>query len=51
VYSKTPLAGPAAVPEYLARSTHRTAIGNERLMTIQRDMVMLRVRADDRGDK
>ena len=31
VYAKTPLAGPAAVLDYLARCTHRTAIGNERL--------------------
>ncbi len=30
VYAKTPLAGPAAVLDYLARYTHRTAIGNER---------------------
>ena len=38
VYAKTPLAGPAAVLDYLARCTHRTAIGNERLAR--------RVRAD-----
>ena len=34
VYAKTPLAGPAAVLDYLARYTHRTAIGNERLLAI-----------------
>lgn len=51
VYAKTPLAGPAAVLDYLARYTHRTAIGNERLVAIERDQVLLRVRADDRGGK
>jgi hypothetical protein len=51
VYAKTPLAGPAAVLDYLARYTHRTAIGNERLVAIERDKVLLRVRADDRGSK
>ena len=30
VYAKTPLAGPAAVLDYLSRYTHRTAIGNGR---------------------
>ncbi|HEU0201735.1 MAG TPA: IS91 family transposase [Burkholderiaceae bacterium] len=51
VYAKTPLAGPAAVLEYLARYTHRTAIGNERLLAIDGDKVRLRVRADDAGGK
>ena len=51
VYAKTPLAGPAAVLDYLARYTHRTAIGNERLVGIAGDKVMLRVRADDTGGK
>ena len=51
VYAKTPLAGPAAVLDYLARYTHRTAIGNERLVAIQGDKVLLRVRADDTGAK
>jgi len=49
VYAKTPLAGPAAVLDYLARYTHRTAIGNERLVGIDGDRVRLRVRADDHG--
>ena len=39
VYAKTPLAGPAAVLDYLARYTHRTAIGNERLLAIAGDQV------------
>lgn len=51
VYAKTPLAGPASVLDYLARYTHRTAIGNERLVAIERDKVLLRVRADDHGGK
>jgi Putative transposase/Transposase zinc-binding domain len=51
VYAKTPLAGPAAVLDYLSRYTHRTAIGNERLLGIDGERVWLRVRADDRGAK
>lgn len=51
VYAKTPLAGPAAVLDYLARYTHRTAIGNERLLNIQGDRVRFRVRADATGAK
>ena len=51
VYAKTPLAGPAAVLDYLARYTHRTAIGNERLVGIEGDNVRFRVRADDSGGK
>lgn len=51
VYAKTPLAGPAAVLDYLARYTHRTAIGNERLVGIQGDKVRLSVRADHTGAK
>lgn len=51
VYAKTPLAGPAAVLDYLSRYTHRTAIGNERLVGIAGDKVLLRVRADATGGK
>ena len=51
VYAKTPLAGPAAVLDYLARYTHRTAIGNERLVAIDGEQLRLRVRADDSGAK
>ena len=51
VYAKTPLAGPAAVLDYLARYTHRTAIGNERLVGLEGDNVRFRVRADDGGGK
>jgi hypothetical protein len=51
VYAKTPMAGPSAVLDYLARYTHRTAIGNERLVAIEGDKVRFRVRADDTGGK
>jgi len=51
VYAKTPLAGPAAVLDYLSRYTHRTAIGNERLVGISGEQVLLRVRADGTGGK
>ncbi|MBW8831008.1 MAG: transposase [Burkholderiales bacterium] len=51
VYAKTPLAGLAAVLDYLSRYTYRTAIGNERLVVIDGDKVRLRVRADDTGGK
>jgi hypothetical protein len=51
VYAKTPLAGPAAVLDYLSRYTHRTAIGNERLLAIAGDKVRFRVRADATGGK
>ena len=51
VYAKTPLAGPAAVLDYLSRYTHRTAIGNERLVGIVGDQVLMRVRANHTGGK
>jgi hypothetical protein len=51
VYAKTALTGPAAVLDYLARYTHRTAIGNERLLAIDGATVRLRMRADDHGGK
>lgn len=44
VYAKTPLAGPAAVLDYLSRYTHRTAIGNERLLGIHGNQVHFRTR-------
>lgn len=46
VYAKTPLAGPAAVVDYLSRYTHRTAIGSERLLGIDCECVRVRVRKD-----
>jgi hypothetical protein len=44
VYAKTPLAGPAAVLDDLSRYTHRTAIGNERIVAVGPDAVRIRVR-------
>ncbi len=51
VYAKTPLAGPAAVLDYLARYTHRTAIGHERIVAARADGVRLRVRGDGGSKK
>ena len=51
VYAKTPLAGAAAVLDYLSRYTHRTAIGHERIVAVRDDAVVLRVRADHDGGK
>jgi hypothetical protein len=51
VYAKTPLAGPAAVLDYLSRYTHRTAVGHERIVAVNEDGVRLRVRADEHGGK
>ena len=46
VYAKQPLGGPTQVLEYLGRYTHRVAISNERIIGIDRDEVLFRVRAD-----
>lgn len=51
VYAKQPLGGPAAVLEYLGRYTHRVAISNERIVGIERDAVVFRVRADPSSGK
>jgi hypothetical protein len=48
VYAKTPLAGPAAVLDYLSRYTQRTAIGNERLLGLRGDAVRFRTRVNDK---
>ena len=46
VYAKQPLGGPAQVLEYLGRYTHRVAISNERIVGLDGDEVLFRVRAD-----
>ena len=51
VYAKTPLAGPAAVLDYLSRYTHRTAIGDERIVAIDDTHVRMRVRDNDHSGK
>ena len=51
MYAKPPLGGPAQVLEYLSRHTHRTAISNERIRTVNGTEVALTVRADYKGDK
>jgi hypothetical protein len=44
VYSKAPFAGPDVVVKYLARYTHRVAIGNSRLVSIEAGRVSFRYR-------
>jgi hypothetical protein len=39
VYAKRPFGGPAQVIEYLGRSTHRVALSNHRLRTLEHDRV------------
>lgn len=42
VYAKPPFGGPRQVLEYLGRYTHRVAIANERLVSIDNDQVSFR---------
>ena len=51
VYAKTPLGGPAQVLEYLSRCTHRAAISNERIRSINDHEVAFSVRCDGKGSK
>jgi hypothetical protein len=51
VYAKTPLGGAAQVLQYLSRYSHRTAIGNERILAVTDEEVVFSVRADDQGGK
>jgi hypothetical protein len=51
VYAKVPPAGPAALLDYLARYTHRVAIGNERILDLQGRTVHLRWRDSLHGNK
>ncbi len=51
VYAKTSLGGAAQVLEYLSRYTHRTAISNERIRSLNTQQVAFSVRADDKGGK
>ena len=42
VYAKTPFGGPEQVLKYLARYTHRVAISNQRLLSLENGMVTFR---------
>jgi hypothetical protein len=44
VYAKPPFAGPAQVLNYLGRYTHRTVIGNQRLVDMKDDQITFRWR-------
>ena len=51
VYAKPPFAGPVQVLAYLGRYTHRTAIGNPRLVAMEADQVKFRWRDRAHADK
>jgi len=51
VYAKPPFAGPAQVLAYLGRYTHRTAIGNQRLVAMDDDQVRFKWRDRAHADK
>lgn len=51
VYAKQPLGGPEAVLEYLGRYTHRVAVSNERILGIDGNDGLLRVRAHPTSGK
>ncbi len=51
VYAKQPLGGPEVVLEYLGRYTHRVAISNERIVGIEANEVVFRVRHPEGGRK
>ncbi len=51
VYAKAPPAGPSALLDYLARYTHRVAIGNERILGFNGRTVRLRWRDSLHGNK
>ena len=51
VYSKPPFGGPLHVLKYLARYTHRVAIGNRRILAIDDDGVTFRWRDRAQGNR
>jgi hypothetical protein len=51
VYAKRPFAGPEAVLEYLGRYTHRVAISNERLVSIEANSVRFRYKDTAHGSR
>ena len=50
VYLKPPLSGPEEVLEYLARYTHRVALSNDRLVSVNAEEVRLRYRDRAHGN-
>jgi len=51
VYSKRPFAGPQQVLEYLGRYTHRIAISNNRLLSVDEEKVRFRWKDYRNGDR
>ena len=51
VYAKRPFAGPEAVLQYLGRYTHRSAISNERLVSLEPDSVRFRYKDYAHGSR
>jgi len=51
VYAKRPLAGPEQVLAYLGRYTHRVALSNDRLVSLNHDTVRFRWRDSAHGNR
>jgi hypothetical protein len=51
VYAKPPFAGPEQVLAYVARYTHRIAVSNDRLITVDNDTVRFRWRDYRHGNR
>jgi hypothetical protein len=51
VYAKRPFAGPEQVLQYLGRYTHRTAISNERLISVEANAVRFRYKDYAHGER
>jgi hypothetical protein len=51
VYSKPPFGGPLQVLKYLARYTHRVAIGNRRILEVGDEHVQFRCRDRAKGNR
>jgi hypothetical protein len=51
VYAKPPFGGPRQVLKYLARYTHRVAISNQRLISLENDRVTFRWKNYARGNQ
>jgi hypothetical protein len=51
VYAKPPFGGPRQVLKYLARYTHRVAISNQRLISLENDRVSFRWKNYARGNQ